>query len=241
MTRCSPTACTPSSSTGTAARPPRTRRSSTWVSRTPDRTGRSGPSRCVGFTPDPADLFTAWTLRGAPHAYRRAQAAAVAASTAPLSEADAAKRVINASAPLKKAGIPVLDALDRIADEMRAVVTRPTVKGDLSGELNRRLPAPYQRWCEPCGAEHVYEQPFRFAALRGGLELQPGTSPPVLERIPGWRGPAKRVDPSLDPIRGVLAAAGSGDAQAGGGLPRRRGEGRQGALARGRPAGDGRR
>jgi hypothetical protein len=161
-----------------------------------------------GFAPDQAELFTAWTLRGAPHVYRRAQAAAVAAAVAPLSEADAAKRIFDASRPLKQAGIPVLDALDRLAAEMRAVVTEPTVKGDLSGALNRRLPAPYQRWCNPCGAEHVYEQPFRFAALRGGLELRPGTSPPVLERIPGWRGPAAGVDPALDPIRGVLRLLG---------------------------------
>jgi hypothetical protein len=161
-----------------------------------------------GFAPDPADLFTAWTLRGAPAVYRRTQTAAVAAAVAPLSESDAAKRVITASTPLKKAGIPVLDALDRIAEEMTAVVTRPTVKGDLSGELHRRLPAAYQRWCDRCDAEHLYEQPFRFAALRAGLELRPGTSPPVLERIPGWRGPAKRVAPSLDPIRGVLRLLG---------------------------------
>ncbi len=157
-----------------------------------------------GFSPDPAELFTAWTVRGAPHVYRRAQAAKVAAAVAPLSEADAAKRVFDASKPLKEAGIPVLDALDRVADEMRAVVTRPTVKGDLSGALNDRLPQPFLRHCRPCDAIHVYEQPFRLSALRAGLELRPGTSPPVIERIPGWRGTAKQVDPSLDPIRNLL-------------------------------------
>ena len=69
-----------------------------------------------GFAPDPGELFTAWTLRGAPHVYRRDQAAAVAAAVAPLSEADAAKRIFTAARPLKQAGIPVLEALDRIAD-----------------------------------------------------------------------------------------------------------------------------
>lgn len=157
-----------------------------------------------GFAPDPADLFTAWTIRGAPHVYRRQQAAAVAAAVAPVSEADAAKRVFDASRPLKAAGIPVLEALDTVAKAMRSVVTRPTVKGDLSGALNEHLPDPYQRYCRPCDAVHLYEQPFRLAALRGGLELQPGTSPPVLERIPGWRGMARKVDPSLDPVRASL-------------------------------------
>jgi len=87
---------------------------------------------------------------------------------------------------------------------MRSIVTGPTVKGDLSGELNARLPEPYQRFCRPCDAVHLYEQPFRLSALQAGLELRPGTSPPVLERLPGWRGPASEVDPTLDPIRAAL-------------------------------------
>lgn len=157
-----------------------------------------------GYAPDPADLVTAWTIRGAPHVYRRRQVAAVGAAVAPVSEADAAKRVFDASKPLKAAGIPVLEALDHIAAEMRSIVAGPTAKGDLCGALNERLPDPYQRYCRPCDTIHVYEQPFRLAALRGGLELQPGTSPPVLERIPGWRGMARVVDPSLDPVRAIL-------------------------------------
>ena len=87
---------------------------------------------------------------------------------------------------------------------MRSIVTSPTVKGDLSTELHARLPEPYQRYCRVCEAVHLYEQPFRLSALRAGLELRPGTSPPVLERIPGWRGPAADVDPALDPIRAAL-------------------------------------
>lgn len=89
-----------------------------------------------GFEPDLKDLFTAWTIRGAPHVYRRAQAAVVAAAVAPLSESDAAKRVFDASRPLRQAGIPVLDPLDRIAEEMRTIVTRPTVK-DVRAPLAR--------------------------------------------------------------------------------------------------------
>ncbi len=58
-----------------------------------------------------ADLVLAWTLRGAPHFYRRAEAAAVAAATAPRSEADAAKRIFDASKPLREAGVGADDAL----------------------------------------------------------------------------------------------------------------------------------
>ncbi len=157
-----------------------------------------------GVRTDDADVLTAWTLRGAPHVYRRADAAKVAAAVAPMSEADARKRVFDASKPLKAAGIDVLDALDAIAEEMRDIVAKPTVKGDVSTALTPRMAEPYRRFCQPCNAIHLYEQPFRFSALRAGLELQPDTSPPVLERIRGWRGPASKVPPRLDPIRAVL-------------------------------------
>lgn len=160
--------------------------------------------RVRGAEPDPADLLWAWSLRGAPHAYRRSQAAEVAAATWPWSEADAAKRVFDAAAGFRAAGVSVLDALEQISVAMREVVDSPTVKGEVSAALHERLPTTWQRWCRPCGAEHLYEQPFRFAALHAGLELEPGTSPPVLRRVPGWRGPAARVPETLDPVRAVL-------------------------------------
>jgi hypothetical protein len=150
------------------------------------------------------DLALAWTLRGAPHVYRRAEMATVAAATAPWSDTDAAKRIFDAARPLKAAGIPILEALDVIAAEMRDIATKPIVKGDMSTQLTGRLDAPYLRECRPCQAVHTYEQPFRLAALRAGLELEPDTSPPVLRRIPRWRGPAASVPQHLDPVRGVL-------------------------------------
>ena len=157
-----------------------------------------------GDRPDEDDLVLAWTLRGAPHFYRRTEVAKVAAAVAPWSEADAAKRIFDASRPLREAGIPILEALDVIATEMREIVTRPTAKGELSRELTSRLDPPYLRFCRVCDATHAYEQPFRLSLLRAGLELEPGTSPPVARRIPGWRGPAARVPEHLDPVRAVL-------------------------------------
>jgi Winged helix DNA-binding domain len=150
------------------------------------------------------DLVLAWTLRGAPHFYRRRDIAGVAAATAPFSDADAAKRIFDAAKPLRAAGISPWDALDVVADEMRAIVTGPTVKGDVSGALTTRLDDPYLRFCRACDATHSYEMPFRLAARRAGLELRPGTSPPVLERIRGWRGRAKTVPPRLDVVRAYL-------------------------------------
>jgi hypothetical protein len=151
-----------------------------------------------------AELVLAWTVRGAPHFYRRRDIAGVAAATAPYSDADAARRIYDAAKPLREAGIRPLDALDVVAARMREIVVEPTVKGELSTRLTRALDQPYLRYCRPCQATHAYEQPFRLASLRAGLELRPGTSPPVLQRIPSWTGAAAAVPPGLDVVRGHL-------------------------------------
>ena len=127
------------------------------------------------------DCFLAWTLRGAPHAYRRGDRAAV---TSPFSEADASKRIFDAASALKKAGVPVLEGLERIADELRDIVRSPMTKGEVSTEISARLGGPFVRNCVPCKAVHIYEQTFRYSALQAGLELVPDTSPPVLRRFP---------------------------------------------------------
>lgn len=157
------------------------------------------------------ELSLAWTIRGAPHAYRRNDLPQVWRATAPLSEADAAKRVINAAKPLHAAGIRVLDALHTIASEMSELVTEPMVKGDLSTALAERMPPPYLRDCRVCDATHLYEMPFRLCALYAGLELAAGTSPPVLRPAPELAalpvGPADDpldAPPRLQPVRAFL-------------------------------------
>ena len=152
-------------------------------------------------------LVWLWTLRGAPHVYRRADLPGIAAAVAPWSDADAGKRIFDAAKPLKQAGIGNLEALDVVAATMRSVVTRPTVKGDVSGRVAELLDEPYLRFCRACDAVHLYEQPFRLAAVRAGLELEPGTSPPVLRRIKGFRT-ARTVPAALDVIRGYLRLCG---------------------------------
>jgi len=154
---------------------------------------------------DPSkQLVLAWTLRGAPHYYRRTQVAAVATATAPFSDADAAKRIFDASKPLREAGISPLEALATVGASMHGMLDDPLGKGEVSSELTDRLPDPYLRFCRVCKATHSYEQTFRIAALQAGVELQPGTSPPVMQRIKGWSGPAKRVPKSLDVVRAYL-------------------------------------
>lgn len=155
------------------------------------------------------DLLMAWTLRGAPHVYRRADVASIVVAAAPLSEADAAKRIFDAQKPLKQAGIAALEALRTVAGYEREIASGPTGKGELSARLAERLTEPYLRWCRACQARHCYEQPFRLAALHAGLEIEPDTSPPVLRRIGGYR-PAPyavlgdRAAPRYDVVRNYL-------------------------------------
>jgi hypothetical protein len=54
-------------------------------------------------------LVKVWTIRGAPHLYRRESLPSVAAAVEPFS--DAGKRIFDASKPLKAAGISNFTAL----------------------------------------------------------------------------------------------------------------------------------
>ncbi len=154
-----------------------------------------------------ADLILLWTVRGAPHLYRRADVGKVAAAVEPFSDADAGKRIYDAARPLKAAGIGNLAALDEVAAHMRAIVTKPTVKGDVSGRLAEVMPEPHLRFCRPCDATHLYEMPFRLAAVRAGLELQLDTSPPVLQRTAGFKKAVASGD-RFDLIRAYLRLLG---------------------------------
>jgi hypothetical protein len=162
-----------------------------------------------------ADIALVWTLRSAPHFYRRAELVDVMVATSPMSERDAVKRVFGAAKPLAEAGITALDGLAEVAAGLRAVVSDPMPKGEVSTRLSQRLDPVYLRNCVPCQAVHSWEVPFRVGALYGGLELEPGTSPPVLRRIPDWprRPPGPALDPPaaperLQPIRGYLRLLG---------------------------------
>jgi hypothetical protein len=73
------------------------------------------------------------------------------------------------------------------------------------------LDPPYLRFCRSCDATHLYEMPFRLAALRAGLELRPGTSPPVLERIADFAAggsPGGTAPERFDVIRAYLRLLG---------------------------------
>lgn len=145
------------------------------------------------------DLALAWTIRGAPHLYRREELPHVATATSPYSEADARKRVFTAAPSLRAVGVDVLDALAEVSRQLRKSLTVPRTKGELSAALRQTLPHGYQSDCRPCGCLHSFEMTFRLAALYAGLELEPGTSPPVLRRVPEWPK-GRRLGPAPDPL-----------------------------------------
>ena len=171
----------------------------------------AGPGALAGAD----ELALVWSLRVSPHFYRRSEIVEVMTAVSPFDEADASKRLLGAAAPMAKAGVEVGDAIAAVARTMRAATTTPTVKGELSTRVTQDLPEAYAIHCRPCQADHVPESLFRMAALFGGLELEPATSPPVLRRIPGWpRRPAGfAAEPDtapehLQPIRAYLRLLG---------------------------------
>jgi Winged helix DNA-binding domain len=154
-----------------------------------------------------SDLVKAWTVRAAPHVYRRADLPLVAAAVEPFSDADAGKRIYAASKPLKAAGISNLAGLDSVAAVMRSVVVEPMGKGEVSTKVAAVMGQPYLRWCRACNATHLYEMPFRLAALRAGLELAADTSPPLLVPMPGFtRAPSASPDHNV--VRAYLRLLG---------------------------------
>lgn len=154
-----------------------------------------------------SELVRVWTLRGAPHLYRRRDLPSVATAVAPFSESDASKRIFDAAKPLRSAGIDTVAALDAVATAMRSIVTRPMVKGEVSRQVTAVMDPPYLRHCRPCDTTHLYEMPFRLAALRAGLELEADTSPPVLRPIPGFvRAPTTPA--RFDVVRAYLRLLG---------------------------------
>jgi hypothetical protein len=139
-------------------------------------------------------LALAWTLRGAPHVHRRTDLDAVARALWPLSEADATARLNETGPSVKRKGLPALEQFGIAVDAMREVVTSPMAKGAASTQVTKRIPKAMWRDCRPCKTSHVSDSAMRVAAPAAGLEIEPGTAPPVLLPRRGAKLPS-RPDP----------------------------------------------
>lgn len=136
-------------------------------------------------------LALAWTLRGAPHVHRRKDLDAVARALWPLSEADAIARLNETGPSVKRKGLPALEQFGIAVDAMREVVTSPMAKGATSTQVTKRIPQAMWRDCRPCGTSHISDSAMRVAAPAAGLEIEPGTAPPVLVPRRGAKLPSQ--------------------------------------------------
>ncbi|HET6876465.1 MAG TPA: crosslink repair DNA glycosylase YcaQ family protein [Jatrophihabitans sp.] len=149
------------------------------------------------------ELALTWSLRGAPHVHRRADLDALTGALWPLSEADAAGRLNETGPSVQKAGIAALDQFGIAVRELRAAVRGPTAKGAVSTAVSRKLPPVMLRDCRACKARHISDSAMRAATLAAGLEMEPGSSPPVLLPRSGARPPS---EPDLAALAGLARA-----------------------------------
>jgi len=124
-----------------------------------------------------------WSLRGAPHLHRRADAARFAAALWPADDADAAARLSGDAGRLHSDGADPLQAYRVVSGAMRQVITDATVKGAASAAVTAAIPDEYSGFCRACGSVHVREMLFRVAALPAAIGLVADTKPVVLEPL----------------------------------------------------------
>lgn len=133
------------------------------------------------FGPD-RSLALVWSLRGAPHVHRRADLDALAAALYPLSEADATQRLNETGPSVQRKGMTAMDQFTTAVAAMRDTVRDPTAKGAVSTAVTQAIPQAMWRECRACKTSHISDSAMRSSFLSAGLELQPGTAPPVLQR-----------------------------------------------------------
>lgn len=132
-------------------------------------------------------LALVWSLRGAPHVHRRADLDALASALYPLSEADATGRLNETGPSLARKGMGAMEQYTTAVAAMREVVRKPMAKGAVSTAVTKAIPAAMHRECRACKTSHISDSAMRSAFLAAGLELDPGTAPPVLRRRTGAR------------------------------------------------------
>lgn len=124
-----------------------------------------------------------WSFRGAPHLHRRGDLPGLPGALWPIGETDAMAR-LGERKVFKDAAIAGLDALTAVTEAMRAVVTEPMTKGEVSGAVTARLPDAYAYDCRSCATRHVYGGILQQAGLFAGVELLPERSTTTLAPTP---------------------------------------------------------
>jgi hypothetical protein len=158
--------------------------------------------RTDAYGPDQS-LALVWSLRGAPHVHRRGELDDLAGALYPLSEAHAAQRLNETGPSVARAGISALDQFSTALEAMRDVVRKPMSKGAVSTAVSKAIPKPMRRACRSCKTSHISDSAMRSSFLAAGLELQPDTAPPVMQRRKGAR---VTTEPNLTALTRLVRA-----------------------------------
>jgi hypothetical protein len=131
-------------------------------------------------------LIPIWSVRGAPHLHRPADLPALAAALWPLSDADATARI--SVTPIKEGAKLGVAAFTAAAGAMRAVVTRPMPKGEVSAAVSARVPQSLTYRCRACAATHISGGLFQQVGLLAGVRLDRSGGDTWLAPLPDWPG-----------------------------------------------------
>jgi hypothetical protein len=154
----------------------------------------------------PPSLVPIWSVRGAPHLHRPADLPALAAALWPLSDADAIARI--ATTNIKEGAKLGIAAFTAAARAMRAVVTRPMPKGEVSTAVSAQVPESLTYRCRSCAAQHISVGLFQQVGVLAGVCLDRTSGDTWLAPVPGWPGVPAAAAGTADLIAAYLRLLG---------------------------------
>ncbi|GAB2935624.1 crosslink repair DNA glycosylase YcaQ family protein [Micromonospora polyrhachis] len=156
---------------------------------------------------DDESLALVWAARGAPHLHRRAELPRIAEALWPLSDADAAKRIV--STQIRDAGKLGLVAFEAAADAFSAAVAaEPMAKGEVSSAVTARVPAEVTYPCRSCQSTHISGALFQQAGLAGGAQLTVVGGKTMIAPVSDWAGRPRAATGTADLIATYLRLLG---------------------------------